>query len=426
MSACLSFTTAFVLFISFSVSNVLNPILSFNMSQISPNGRVKPIPVQNWGKKYRPIRVWCCVVALPDPYELLVIQDTYGQYCDNLLFFVGDNTQTQIEHRSIDELNPNHTPNTHHSTIKNVIYLPLRCTGSGLPIDRWEKNWKMYQYLYTFHSDEFEWIIRLDTDAWFSTPNFKGYAQYLDPEQPWYFGNTLAHAWRARNVVEVAGGVTVLSRESVRLLNRIFKTNEFLQRKHLFTSAAVSYHSYCHSKCSVIDDIIVAQCLRTVGVVPMNTLDEDFKNRFFCFRHDEVLASLINARYLWYWMDRFEGTAMLKNPFDGMVKRMIGWHGYKDSDEYKANRREIYLELNAKYIEPYLLDWSDYPAPPKPVTFLFNTSFDDLDEYLNVMNPPKMQKVWKGEDDLWNYGDLYSGGISLVQDASYDDTHQEL
>ena len=162
------------------------------------------------------------------------------------MYFVGDNTQKQTEVLNITQK----LKNGSDYTLNNVVKLKLKYTGIGLTHDVWEKCWRMYEFLWLNHQNEFDWIIRSDMDAWFSTPNFKGYAQYFDPEQSWYFGNPLTHTLRAyaMNVGIHAGGLIALSHGSIKRLNAIFETAEFLHpsRKNA---------KKCQDKSSWADDV---------------------------------------------------------------------------------------------------------------------------------------------------------------------------
>eukprot|EP01083_Nonionella_stella_P153173 491739_1 len=122
----------------------------------------------------------------------------------------------------------------------------------------------------------------------------------------------------------------------------IFKTNEYLKHAKSFNFHVMSMarRHYCHSRCSFVDDVIVAQCLRTVGVFAMNTLDEHFKGRFFSFKHTFMREMDVNPRYSWYWENRFEKVVTGTN---ATVEHMIGFHWYKDKSAHKSNRRKSFL-----------------------------------------------------------------------------------
>ncbi len=79
------------------------------------------------------------------------------------------------------------------------------------------------------HLYDAEWFLKIDDDTFFSPVNFKGYARYFNPEQPFYMGNTLMHLWQSRNIVFNAGGCYALSRESLRRVINIFESEAFLQ-----------------------------------------------------------------------------------------------------------------------------------------------------------------------------------------------------
>ena len=98
-------------------------------------------------KKYDPLRVWCCVPALFEFGRLAIIQQTWGRYCDKLLFFIGDNTQKEIEVVNVTQK----LANGSDYTLNNVVKLKLERTGSDGHGDTYEKMWKMRQL--SLHQD---------------------------------------------------------------------------------------------------------------------------------------------------------------------------------------------------------------------------------------------------------------------------------
>eukprot|EP01083_Nonionella_stella_P145603 456574_1 len=340
---------------------------------------VKSIAVQHWGTKYRPIRVWCiikCTKAIENREELWIIQETWGKHCDKLLFIIGDGNQSHI-HKTHLKYEGGHT-------IKNVIQLTVP------EFDIWGKCWVTYQYLYQNYRNDFDWIITADVDAWFSTYNFKGYAQYFDPEQPWYMGHTLTNQWRTRNYVFNAGGIFALSRGAIRKLVRVFKTTEFINGSYSEIN--------CTSYSSWHDDTHLGICLKSIGIFPVNTLDEQHRLRWSIanYRMMERIDLRNKMGHAWYFKDRFEISPIKANSY---ATYPIAFHWFKDV----AQRNKWYPRLDEMFSQTSRYNWSNMSAPQRPTTFLFNASFDGMDGYFNVAHPPPGQKQWKGVDNLWNY-----------------------
>eukprot|EP01084_Bolivina_argentea_P196368 336628_1 len=370
-------------------------IYKYDQLKTNINNKVKSISVENWGTKYLPIRVWCCVVALENAKELLLIKETWGKYCDNLLFFSGDNTLHQIE-----KVDFKYDKNT---TLENIIRLKLQYTGNNITgFDVWEKCWKMYKYLYTFHWNEFDWIIRADMDAWFSTYNFKGFVQYFNPNKPWWFGDVLTHDWRTSNIVYNAGGIFALSKETIRILNdKIFITDEFQNSVYINENV-----NKCQNRQSWSDDLDLGLCLKTIGIFPTNSLDKQYRHRFSSLPHYAVstinMSDPIIIRDWWYFQDRF--IVFRSNQYDLYTTHMISFHGYKYESIHERNSTFIFLDNF--YTEKSKNNWLNHQLPSKPISFLFNSSFNEFDEYFNVKQIPDGQKVWKGIDNLWNYSSV--------------------
>lgn len=138
----------------------------------------------------------------------------------------------------------------------------------------------MWLHVGTHHLDEAEWFIKIDDDSFLSAVNMRGYAKYFNPDGKWYFGHTLMHLWSSKNLVFNSGTCYAISRGSLRSVLPIFRSHEFqhdTKRRH-------SRPNYCTHRGGDQEDPTMSVCLKSVGVQPTNTLDEQFRERFLPFR----------------------------------------------------------------------------------------------------------------------------------------------
>ena len=136
-----------------------------------------------WSKTYGPLRVWCFVLALYDEEELMIIQETWGRFCDKLLFVVDEKADQNILQNEARD-----------SKLDEIMPIKTRVADDGAKKkDLWEKVWKFFVELEQRYHGQYDFILRADTDAWFSVNNFKSYAQYFDPNLSWNMGYTFFH-----------------------------------------------------------------------------------------------------------------------------------------------------------------------------------------------------------------------------------------
>ena len=301
----------------------------------------KPIPVTEWGTTYGPLRVWCYVIAVYDEEMFLVIQDSWGRFCDKLFFVVDvplghDILENEAKNTALpaDSIVPIETDNH------------LREKGHDL----WKKCWEILQYLEDHYHGKYDYVLRADADTWFSVNNFKSYAQYFDPKLSWFMGHTELHSFpRAFQ----AGGNYALSVGVVERLVEVFRSPEF-DDPHGCTKRHDGWP----------EDVWITQCLRELGVYPLNTLNEQHQLRWSPFNLGYT-KSLRKADW-WYWKHRFEIHPVGDECCD---QHMIGLHGHKTKDPSKL--REWYQKLDDQYEADKT---KDNTVPPEPTTFLFSTN----------------------------------------------------
>lgn len=313
------------------------PIPVTNWGQIYGK-KGKPITVTNWEETYGKLRVWCFVNALYDEAKLMIIQESWGRYCDKIKFFVDETPNQNIVERHV---------------------IPIH-TESDRADDLWEKIWKSFVYLEEHHHGEYDYIIKADTDSWISVNNFKSYAQYYDPALSWYMGHTLL----AREYPYNAGGNYAFSRGAMERLVDVFQSDGFQTSE---SSSCKKSWSGWH------EDEMLGVCLRGIGIHPLNTLNEQNQLRFSPNRLDQKEDWTLQRKIWfdeskgedgWYFLNRVEDTPLAE---DCCEENMIGLHNYKFGENNEGLLR-MYLELDMIFESDKM---KKIPVPQKPTTFLF-------------------------------------------------------
>ena len=300
-----------------------------------------PIPVTDWGTTYGPLRVVCNVMALYKEIDkFMVIQETWGRFCDKLHFVVDVPPGYDIfENEAKDSPLPEGT----------IVPIATQNHARTKGIDLFKKSWRILEYLEDHHHGEYDYVLKADLDTWYGVNNFKSYAQYFDPKLSWYMGHTETHPFPgAFN----AGGCYGLS---VGLVERMVE---------YFKSPAFEEGGGCSKRREGwAEDTMMNRCVREMGVYPLNTLNEKHQLRFtpFPLRYTQGVPQ----GDWWYWKHRFEIHPRGKECCE---KNMIGLHGYKHVNA--SDVRKVFEKLDAQYEADKM---KDIPVPQKPTTFLFST-----------------------------------------------------
>ena len=236
----------------------------------------------------------------------------------------------------------------------------------------WEKSWRTWKYVGTHHLEDADWFLKLDDDTFLSPINFKGFARYFNPNRKWYLGNTLLHKWKGHNIVFNAGACYAISRGALRELMPVFESDTFLNRtvgKHQTKWA------FCMDRDGPYEDPTMGVCLRSIGINPTNTLDEQYRERFSIFRegyHHKL--SRKRSSDLWYWKWK---PLELKDGRDCCSKHMISFHGYKHS-------QVGHLEsLHERYNVEEGVDGKKFDVPSSPKMFLHQELDFEVDQWMN-------------------------------------------
>ena len=330
------------------------------------NGSVgKAIHVRNWGQIYpQPLRVWCLVIALYEEKSLMAIQDTWGRHCDRIFFVVDEKPGQDILR--------NEAQNTSLHTL-----LPIKTTVKSK--DLWEKMTKMFVYIEQNHHGEYDYILRADIDTWFSVNNFKSYAQYFDPNLRWFMGHTELHE---PSVAFNAGGNYAMSRGAVEGLVDIFYSDAFRNGRLTSHNQCVRYRT------SWAEDVTFAQCLKTIGIYPVNTMNAQHQLRWSPFSLEYTQKLKWGEGERWYFANRFPGK-LVKDCCDSnmialhnIIKMSGKWVADKDGiysrqaqdgkeDAFHceiAQRKAMFEKLDEHFQTG---EMKRIPVPERPHTFLF-------------------------------------------------------
>ena len=306
--------------------------------------------------------------------------DTWASLCDHIVFVVDNSTSSPPERTG------KHINYTKNDSVKKKISreweeapeshlgfdflrLHLEEPQSEQWRNIWEKSWKTWHRVGTQHINDSEWFLKIDDDTFFSPINFKGFARYFNPDKDWYFGNTLMHQWKSRNVVFNAGSLYALSRGALRKLVTIFESESF--EKHGRSTGSV----YCRKRRGDKEDMTMGVCLHSVGIDPVNTLDARYRERFSLYREKYHRIGLRSKQLNeWYWLWRPEQLGMRN---ECCSDHMITFHGYKHDrvDDFKA--------LHQKYNVEEGVNGKKFEIPEYPRPFLHSEIDFVVDEWRN-------------------------------------------
>ncbi|KAK3256086.1 hypothetical protein CYMTET_34764 [Cymbomonas tetramitiformis] len=277
--------------------------------------------------------------------------------------------------------------------------------------------WRMWHKVAT--TDElyrdFDWFGKIDTDAWLSVPNLRRFVQFYDPEEAHYMGHTVLHRWGNMNSPFNLGCGYIISRGALRRVRPALEA--------IPNTPACSSENACPALCvdrpGAREDPTMGICLHGVGVVPDNTLDEHYRQRFLPFQYNDHYNSMKYTPNLaadWYWTLKPKGIGDMHHCCS---PEPILFHNYK-AKLYKTGNAGLRDEFEAFEAKWTVLDNRPADVPPRPQCFLYNPEHVTFpfDEHRNVKKPPTNQRIYTEEGtspcrapDFTEYSSLSIPGV---------------
>jgi len=192
-------------------------------------------------------KIFCIIMTTANNLELKarVIYDSWASKCDNHVFV---------------SFIPHHTPSFERVELKyKNIFNVLK--PEGLMIDQYDKLtdkvYKSFKDVYINHRN-YDWYLKADDDTFIFNDNLRLFLADKNQNDPVTFGYHL----KGYGGFLSGGAGYVLSKESLQRLGSKLITNQ----------------KYCPN--TGIEDVDVAQCLRSLGVFPSNSTDILGRERF--------------------------------------------------------------------------------------------------------------------------------------------------
>jgi len=168
------------------------------------------------------------------------------------------------------------------------------------------------------------------------------------------------------------------------------------------------------------EDPTLGVCLRGIGINPLNTLDENLRNRFLMHRDTDHESKIWRNDprhpddYYWHYRPKFMGDAAI----GCCSEHLISAHSFKQK---VPDYREQFLRLNRTYNRAK--NWDEIPLPPRPRWFLYDDASVnfEIDEFRNAL-PPRGQRVHLSEKYDFYCWDCKRGDQYWIEelDAKFD------
>ncbi|KAJ8024695.1 Glycoprotein-N-acetylgalactosamine 3-beta-galactosyltransferase 1 [Holothuria leucospilota] len=136
----------------------------------------------------------------------------------------------------------------------------------------WNKTRAAFTFIYTHYRDKYDWFVKADDDTFIIVDNLRYFLASKDPMQLEYYGFHLRLPPEMGYAIDfISGGAGyVMGKETLQTLIKVVFDDEKCHANGEIAEAA--------------EDVMMAHCLREVGITIGHTLDSLGKHRFLVFK----------------------------------------------------------------------------------------------------------------------------------------------
>ncbi len=244
-------------------------------------------------------------------------------------------------------------------------------------LNLWDKISAMFIYLYIYHKQDCDWVIKLDDDAILNIPATKAFLSFYNHSNSHYLGraSTRRMKFLKQEIVYNGGESYILSQNALKnmVLHSLLRMEySDIDPNNYYAMVAFEKNLKCIRSQLTIEDVLTAVCLRNVGIIPEYSNDKGGTPRYPTrltaknYRNKSTLTEAIA------WMKRYKPTSPFSNflvfhpiksqvclsEYESMVQSVAKYmHSNKsESDWNDFEIRKKFVNLNDKPC-PFICDW---------------------------------------------------------------------
>lgn len=272
----------FIALLFLSSAGLLLPILIFEIEEPAAFTH-KEVLEQTVAPNYDQSSLLCFIMLNEEDLEnnrALNTMKGWGHFCTKMLFLTS--SSEQHHHAKWDDF-----------PMATVVDIGI-AKEDDVSDKLGRKAWTSWKYVLEMYASRYDFVMKADLDTFMIMPHFFEYVQQYDAySDAVYIGKRMKiRGDESRQFV--AGAAVVLSHATTVLLNE-----SFIQHEHERGHACSHDH---WSGAGHADDVALAQCLKTLDILPEDTRDDQGKERFMVLNPDHM-ADISNnepGRRWWY------------------------------------------------------------------------------------------------------------------------------
>jgi len=268
-------------------------VVGFNYAIVDSN------PFRNQSEstcRHSPPTIACIVPIFPSsttttmlPERLNAIVDTWGKHCSSMRFFIVpaqfDPTASDKTWKLPDDKLHRHAGFAVPITVLSDVTRkstnnkkPCLRTVEGVPtpcVHTWEYTWRMWLFVAQHMLDQADFFVKVDPDAIIFPNNIKKFIR----SNAWsrgdahYFGHELFQKEGEQKSNFAANAMYGLSHRALKIFGEILQGNQhFSEELHLEQLQDYTVFA-CYDRPGGGEDVMVARCLRSVGISVEDTRD---------------------------------------------------------------------------------------------------------------------------------------------------------